>query len=370
MDQRHKIVLVDDDITNLTIGKNALSDIYDVLTVPSGEKFLSIVEKIEPDLVLLDVNMPEMDGYEVLKRLKQNEKTAEIPVIFLTAQSDIDSELTGLDLGAVDYIYKPFAPRLLRTRIKSHLQFSEQQLILKRYNEDLQGMVEEQTKTVLDLKNAVLNVVAELVEYRDEVTGVHIARTQEFLRAMLIYMVKNNVYTSEVSEWDTTFFIQSSQLHDVGKIMIKDSILQKPGKLTFEEFEEMKKHTEYGARIIDTIAQRTNEKRFLKFARSFAISHHEKWDGSGYPYGLQGNDIPLEGRLMAIGDVYDALISERPYKNAISHEEACKIIIEGRGTHFDPVMVDVFLSVKDEFENIVKHYEKKDINTMQEQFQT
>lgn len=355
MGQRHKVVLVDDDITNLTLGKNVLSDLYDVVTLPSGEKLLNAVDSLAPDLILLDVSMPEMDGYEVLRRLKQKESTLDIPVVFLTAKSDTDSELTGLSLGAVDYINKPFEPTLLRKRIKNHLQFHEQQLVLKQYNEDLQSMVAEKTKTVLELKNAVLNVVAELVECRDEVTGDHIFRTQEFLKAMLICMIKKGVYSQQVSEWDTTFFVTSSQLHDVGKIMIKDSILQKPGKLTAAEFEEMKKHTTYGARIIDTIAQNTTEKTFLQYAHTFAISHHERWDGTGYPYGLKGEDIPLEGRLMAIGDVYDALISKRPYKQAMPHKKACAIIIEGSGSHFDPTLVEVFALVQDEFAFIAEH---------------
>jgi len=199
-------------------------------------------------------------------------------------------------------------------------------------------------------------VVAELVECRDGSTGAHISRTQEYLQVMLKIMMEQMVYNAEVSKLDFNFLVPSAQLHDVGKIMIKDNILLKPGRLTNEEFEIMKTHTALGGEIIDMIAQNTTEETFLKHAKIFAVSHHEKWDGTGYPKGLSGENIPLEGRLMAISDVYDALVSERPYKIAMSHEEACSIIMEGKGRHFDPVLVDVFLSVKDDFAEIVKSF--------------
>jgi len=356
MIQRSKIFMVDDNITNLKVGKKALENIYDVLTIPSGKKLFTILDTITPDLILLDVNMPEMDGYEVINNLKSDESTQDIPVIFLTARNDMDSELEGLNLGAIDYIYKPFTVPLLRKRIENHLLLISQKADLKRYNEDLQGLIEEKTKTVTELKNSVLNVVAELVECRDGSTGAHISRTQEYLQVMLKKMMEQMVYNSEVSKWDFNFLVPSAQLHDVGKIMIKDNILLKPGRLTNEEFEIMKTHTALGGEIIDMIAQNTTEETFLKHAKIFAVSHHEKWDGTGYPKGLSGENIPLEGRLMAISDVYDALVSERPYKIAMTHEEACSIIMEGKGRHFDPVLVDVFLSVKDDFAEIVKSF--------------
>lgn len=350
MTKRKKIILVDDDITNLTVGKNALSDAYDTLTIPAGEKLLHLLETVHPDLILLDVNMPDMDGYEVIRRLKQNDKTADIPVIFLTAQSDVASELQGLTLGAIDYISKPFSPPLLLKRIETHLLVMEQQKELKRYNDNLQEIVREKTKIVVELQNAVLSTVAELVECRDDVTGGHITRTQNYLRILLDEMLLQHVYFDEVSQCEIELLLLSSQLHDVGKIMVPDVILKKPGKLTSEEFDLMKHHPAWGARIIEMIGQNTREKNFLLNARIFALYHHEKWDGTGYPLGLSGERIPLLGRLMAIADVYDALVSKRPYKEALEYEQANEIIRQGSGTHFDPLLVDVFIAVAHQFE--------------------
>ncbi len=352
MARRKRIVLVDDNPTNLVVGKNALSDIYDVLTLSSGQKMLSIINSIKVDLILLDVAMPDMDGYEVIRLLKSNIQTMDIPVIFLTARIDVESELEGLTLGAIDYITKPFSPPLLRKRIETHLLVVEQQQRLKHYNENLRDIVREKTRTVTELQNAVLNTVAELVECRDDVTGGHISRTQSYLRILLDYMRENRIYEEEISHWDLEFLLPSAQLHDVGKIMVPDYILKKPGKLTVEEFNLMKQHAAQGALIIEMIEQNTTEKTFLAHAKIFALYHHEKWDGSGYPSGLRGEEIPLQGRLMAVVDVYDALVSERPYKVAMSHEEARRIICASSGTHFDPVMVEVFAATADQIAEV------------------
>jgi putative two-component system response regulator len=214
-------------------------------------------------------------------------------------------------------------------------------------------MVNKKTQTVLDLQNAILKTVAELVESRDNITGGHIERTQNFLSLFLDFLLKHDTYNNELSKWDLNLFVMSSQLHDVGKISIKDSILMKPGKLTDEEFEEMKKHTIYGRSIIERIEASTPENAFLKHAKLLAGSHHEKWDGSGYPYGLKGDEIPLQGRLMAIVDVYDALTNDRPYKEAFTHEGAVEFIRKGSGTHFDPLLCDIFLQHEKEFKNII-----------------
>jgi len=347
--KRRKIILVDDNITNLNIGRNVLIDVYDVFTVPSGEKLLKILEKIIPDLILLDIEMPEMNGYETIKILKSNEETAHIPVIFLTAKGDAGSEFEGLSLGAIDYISKPFSPPLLLKRIEVHLLVESQKKELKNYNDNLQEMVKEKTRTVIELQNAVLKTFAEMVEFRDDITGSHIERTQMYLKIMIDGLLQDNYYKEEVSSWDLDFLIQSAQLHDVGKIAIKDSILKKTGKLTVDEFNEMKNHTTFGVTVIKKIKENTSENSFLKHAEIFAGSHHEKWDGTGYPLGLKGNDIPLQGRLMAIVDVYDVLTNERPYKKALSHEESVKIIKEESGKHFDPRLVKIFLAYEKEF---------------------
>jgi putative two-component system response regulator len=347
--QRKKIVLVDDNITILTMGNFILNEKYDIFTVPSGEKLFKLLEKVLPDLILLDIEMPEMNGYEVIKLLKADKHVAGIPVIFLTAKNDMGSELEGLTLGAIDYLSKPFSPPLLLKRIELHLLVEDQKKELQDFNNNLQEMVQKKTKTVLDMQNSILKTVAELVEQRDNITGGHVDRTRKYLEFLLTAMTQQGMYLEGIQDWDQEFLLQSSQLHDLGKISIKDNILLKPGKLTDEEFEEMKNHTVFGVQIIDEIEKHTPENSFLKHAKIFAGTHHEKWNGTGYPDGLAGEDIPLQGRLMAIADVYDALVSSRPYKKAFTHEEATKIILEGRGSHFDPVLTDLFASVADKF---------------------
>jgi len=343
--------MVDDDITNLNVARNNLAGRYSIVTVPSGEKLFSLLDKISPSLILLDIEMPEMNGYEVMKKLKSDEKTAHIPVIFLTAKIDPASEIEGLSLGAVDYITKPFSRDLLIKRIDLHILFEKQRKELLSYNLSLEDEVGKQTQTVMELQNAIIKIIAELVESRDSITGGHIERTQHYIRLLLDFLIEHNVYADIISTWDIDLFVMSSQLHDVGKITIKDDILMKPAKLTEDEFEEMKHHTVAGVEIIRRIEENTVESEFLTYAAALAVSHHEKWDGSGYPYGLSGNDIPLQGRLMALVDVYDALTNDRPYKKAFSHEEAVEIIKNGSGNHFDPLIADVFLLHEKEFES-------------------
>ncbi|MCL2762165.1 MAG: response regulator [Treponema sp.] len=346
---RKRIIMVDDDRTNLTVARNALIDSYDVFTVSSGEKLFLLLQKLTPDLILLDVDMPEMNGYEVIKILKRSKATADIPVIFLSVLINPESEIIGLDLGAVDYLFKPFSRDLLLKRISLHLLLEEQRRELKRYTSNLEGIVVEKTQTVYDLQNAILNALAEFVECRDDMTGRHIERTQNYLRLLVNFLLKNDVYKKEITSWDINFFVMSSQLHDVGKIAIRDSILLKPGKLLDDEFEEMKKHVMFGLKIVERIEENTKENTFLKHAKILIASHHERWDGSGYPNGIKGEAIPLQGRLMAIVDVYDALINERPYKKVLTHKEAIEIIKDGLGRHFDPLVGEIFIRYEDAF---------------------
>jgi putative two-component system response regulator len=349
-----KLILVDDNPSNLRAGKNVLSERYEVYTAPSAAKLFDILKDIKPGMILLDIEMPEMNGYEAIKILKSKEETRDIPVIFLTGKTDTENELEGLDLGAIDYITKPFVPPLLLKRIEVHLlveaqkkTLEVQQKELKNFNDNLQKMVEDKTKTVLELQDAILKTVADLVESRDDITGGHIERTQRGVALLVEALEGHPAYGREIAAWDIKLLLQSSQLHDVGKIAISDRILQKPGRLTPEEFDEMKKHTAFGGRIIEKIEAATSASDFLKYAKIFARTHHEKWDGTGYPLGLKGEDIPIQGRIMALADVYDALVSERPYKKAFTHGEAVKIIQEARGTHFDPVLADIFITVID-----------------------
>jgi putative two-component system response regulator len=356
-----KILLVDDDLTNLVNAKNVLGKHFEVFTIPSGEKLFKILDRVTPDIILLDVEMPGMNGYEVIKNLKNNPKTADIPVIFLTARIDVGSELEGLTLGAVDYITKPFAPSLLLKRVENHLLTESQKRLLQiqndrisNYNINLHQMVEAKTQTVRELQNAIFDILAEVIEYRDDETGGHIHRTQQYFRILLDGLQENRIYQDEIAEWDWSLLILSSQLHDIGKIAISDAILLKPEKLTSDEFEIMKTHTVIGGEIIERIERNTTDHLFIQYAKSMALTHHEKWDGSGYPHKLSGVNIPLQGRLMAVVDVYDALVSKRPYKKPFTHDEAVRIICESNGTHFDPSIIDIFCSVADKIEQAVK----------------
>ncbi|MDR2701983.1 MAG: response regulator [Spirochaetaceae bacterium] len=352
MDNEKKLILlVDDNPANLRIGKNVLEKKYAVASAPSAEKMFTLLENNTPAIILLDIDMPEMNGYEAIKILKSKPETKNIPVIFLTAKTESDDELEGLSLGAIDYITKPFNPVLLLKRIEIPLLVETQRKELQYFNENLQKMVEEKTKSILDLQNALLKTMAELVECRDDITGGHIERTQRGIKILLDELVDSGTYREETKGWDVELLLQSSQLHDVGKISINDNILKKPGELNEQEFDEMKKHASFGERIIEKIETLAKESDFLDYAKIFAASHHEKWDGSGYPRGLKGNEIPLLGRIMAIADVYDALTSVRPYKKAFTHEEAVRIITKGNGTQFDPALVDIFNRVADLFKS-------------------
>jgi len=366
---REIIIMVDDDITNLTVARNNLAGTYKVLTAPSGEKLFVLLEKISPALILLDIEMPEMDGYKVLEILKKNEETAPIPVIFLTSKIDPESEVKGLGMGAVDYITKPFSRDLLIQRIDLHILLERQKKELLKHNQSLETEIDKKARTVIELQNAILKTVSELVESRDNVTGGHIERTQHYLSLLVEFLIEHDVYTDELETWDLDMFIMSSQLHDVGKISIRDDILMKPGKLSPEEFEEMKKHASHGVDIIRRVARHTSESEFLRYAEILAGSHHEKWDGTGYPLGLKGTGIPLQGRLMALVDVFDALTNERPYKEAFTHEMSVKIIKEESGAHFDPKIVEIFLEHESDFTsekiserkiNVNYNYEKQE----------
>ncbi|MCL2295208.1 MAG: response regulator [Spirochaetes bacterium] len=351
--EREIIIMVDDDPTYLTVVKNTLADKYDIFTVPSGSKLFQILEKITPSLILLDIEMPGMSGYDVIRKLKNTDETKHIPVIFFTATADPKNEVKGLDSGAVDYITKPFSRELLLKRIELHLLLEIQKKELVKYSKDLEEMVNQKTQEISELHAAILKTIAELVESRDDITGKHIEKTQKYLFLLVKRMFEYGVYIEEISKWNIDMFVMSSQLHDVGKISIRDDILTKKGKLTDEEFEEMKKHSLLGAGIIEKIEKNTTKgSAFLKYAKLLTTSHHEKWNGTGYPLGLKGKDIPLQGRMMALVDVYDALTSRRPYKKAFSHEESVKIIEDGAGSHFDPLLVEVFLKHEAEFKNI------------------
>jgi len=339
------IFVVDDNDINLSMAKEALKDQYRVLTMPSAIKMFTLLEKITPDLILLDIEMPNMDGFEALNLLKTNESFATIPVIFLTGMTDAAVEVRGFQLGVIDFVPKPFSVPVLINRIKTHLDIDE--LIRERTSR-----LQQTTEQLQHLQNGIVFVLADMVENRDEETGGHVERTTTLIKLLVDAMLTHDEYVDKLNKMDLELFVSSARLHDVGKITISDTILNKPGKLTDEEFEVMKTHAAEGERIIDQIVSRTGGAEFLHHAKLFAGYHHERWDGRGYPYGLAGTNIPLQGRIMAIVDVYDALVSVRPYKKAFTAEEAIKIIMEGAGTQFDPTIAEVFYNVRDQLETV------------------
>jgi len=337
------IFVVDDNDTNLQAAKEALKGYYRVMTLPSAARMFAMMEKITPDLILLDIEMPEMDGFQALSRLKETESV--VPVIFLTSLHDADVEVKGFQLGVIDFITKPFSAPVLINRIKTHLEIDE--LIRERT-----AQLHEKTIQLENLQNAIIFGFADLVEGRDENTGGHVDRTSKYIQLLLDAMIERGVYEDEIRNLNKYSFVSSARLHDVGKIVISDVILNKPGKLTDEEFEIMKTHAIEGEQAIDSIASRTDDVEFLENAKLFAGSHHERWDGRGYPRGLKGMEIPLHGRIMAIVDVYDALVSERPYKKPFDLDDAVKLIVDNAGTQFDPLIANVFFEVRDKFKSI------------------
>ena len=340
------ILLVDDNSTNLQLLHETLDGQgYKLLVAKNGKTALNIAHKVNPSLILLDIMMPEMDGYEVCQRLKANEKTTHIPVIFITAMTDDQDEAKGLGMGAVDYITKPIKPELVRARVRNHLE-------LKRYQDHLEKLVEERTRRLVLTQAVTIESLATLAEYRDSETGGHVKRTQNYVKALAMHLKNHQRFREYLNDETIELLYRSAPLHDIGKVGVRDNMLLKPARLTDEEFEEMKKHTLYGEEVLRITEQKLGEDSFLQCAKEIAHTHQEKWDGSGYPRGLKGDEIPIAGRLMALADVYDALISKRVYKAPIPHEEAVEIIVEGKGTHFDPDIVDAFLELVDTFRNI------------------
>lgn len=359
--KKQTILAVDDTLANIDVVKGVLAQDYLVQAALSGKMALKIIEKQKPDLILLDIMMPEMDGYEVCKILKSQDETKDIPIVFLTAKSQEDDETKGLALGAVDYITKPISPPILKERVKNHLILQSSKELLLRQNEILEERVIERTMQLSELQDVAMVAMGALAESRDPETGNHIRRTQRYVKVLAVELAKHEQYQDFLTPDVMTSLYKSAPLHDIGKVGIEDCILLKPGKLTDEEFEKMKRHTTYGRDALAAAEQSIESAdNFLIFAKEIAYSHQEKWDGSGYPEGLSGQDIPLSARIMAVADVYDALISKRVYKPAFSHEKAVSIIKEGRGSHFEPLLVDCFLAVADDFNQVAQDFADKE----------
>jgi len=356
--ERQTILVVDDTPDNIALLSTLLKDRYKVRAANNGERALAIAAgQPRPDLILLDIMMPGMDGYEVCERLKIDPHTADIPVIFLTAKVQVEDEEFGLRLGAVDYITKPISPPIVLARVETHLTLKRARQFLQDRNAYLEAEVWRRSREVMAIQEVTIMAMASLAETRDNATGNHIRRTQHYVRALAQHLRHHPRFVTALNDETIELLFKSAPLHDIGKVGIPDRILLKPGRLTPDEFEIMKTHAALGRDAI-AAAERylDTPDSFLRFAREIAYSHQEKWDGSGYPEGLWGEQIPLSARLMAVADVYDALISRRIYKPALPHEQAVAMIREGRDQHFDPDIVDAFLECAEQFRTIAARF--------------
>jgi putative two-component system response regulator len=348
------VLVVDDVPQNLSLMDDLLTEDYIVKLAPGGVRALSIARNVpQPDLILLDVVMPEMDGYEVCRQLKADPQTRDIPVIFVTSKTQLADEQQGFAVGAVDYIFKPVSPPIVLARIRTHLALKHAAGFLRDQNEYLETEIVRRTEEVRDIQDAIILAMTSLAETRDNETGNHLLRTQRYVRAMAQTLSTHPRFSSYLSDEIIDLLYKSTPLHDIGKVGIPDRILLKPSRLDGAEFDIMKTHTTLGRDAIDRAMRRIGRSvPFLEIAAEIALSHQEIWDGSGYPQGLAGDAITISARLMAVGDVYDALISRRVYKAAMPHEQAVEIIAEGRNRHFDPDMVDAFLADHEQFRAI------------------
>ena len=341
--EKRTILMIDDVALNHATAKDVLGDDYELLTAKSAKEGFRILESVIPDLILLDIVMPEMNGMEMLALLKKTPLYKTIPVIFLTADTSPEAEVEGFNLGIVDYITKPFVPTVMRKRIETQINLAD-------YEHSLEEKVERKIAEIEQMYDLVATSFAGLVESRDGVTGGHLKNTSIYFSAFISHLKTLPSYQKELPASVVKKAVRSAPLHDVGKIAIKDSVLQKPAQLTPEEFEQMKSHATIGGDIFNYLESRIPDKEFAHIAGQIAKYHHEKYDGSGYPCGLKGEDIPLVSRIMSIVDVYDALTSRRPYKEPFSHEKAIALIAEGSGTQFDPNLVEHFMNIS----NVIK----------------
>ena len=342
-DARRTILIVDDAPENIVILDRMLNRDYKVKASISGEKALHIAQsKDPPDLILLDIIMPGMDGYQVCRRLKQSSATKKIPVIFVTSKDEEKDETEGFSAGAVDFITKPVSEPIVRARVKTHLALYDQ-------NRILEEKVRDRTRELVLVKEATIECLAALAECRDQETGNHIQRTQRYVKLLGERLMDHPRFKPHLDQDVLEELHKSAPLHDIGKIGVRDAILMKPGKLNESEFEEMKRHTSIGRDALLAAEKKLGGNSFLQLAAQMAYTHHEKWDGSGYPEGLKGEGIPYCGRIMAPADVYDALISRRVYKSPFSHHMAVELMLRERGKAFDPDVLDAFMDLQEEF---------------------
>jgi putative two-component system response regulator len=355
------ILIVDNSPVNLSWLGNLLSKLYTVKAVNHGAKALKVVSEEQPDLILLDIKMPDISGYEVCRMLKADKHTQHIPVIFLTSKTEAVSEEMGMSMGAVDYITRPINPEILLSRVRAHFLEASYLRTMRVNNEYLEYEVTKRARDLATLQQVTILALASLAEVRDLETGSHLRRTQNYIRALARHLRPHPRFANALHDEMIEMLFQCAPLHDIGKVGIPDRILLKPGRYEPHEFEIMKTHPALGFEALNQAQVAAGASiEFLEVAKDIVYSHHEKWDGSGYPQGLAGDAIPIPARLMAIVDVYDALICKRVYKPGMSHERATEIIVQGRGKHFDPDVVDAFLALGAEFQDIALRFVDSD----------
>ena len=348
-----QILIVDDVPENLQLLSGMLTNKgYKVRPVLSGKLALKLAHSNPPDLILLDITMPEMSGYEICAQLKSNPSLKDIPVIFISGLAETEDKVRAFEAGGVDYITKPFKVQEVQARVDSHLRLRFLQKEVEQYNSSLHDMVQAQVKEISDSQMATIFALAKLAESRDDETGKHLDRVRLKCGLLATWLRENSLYKEQISEQFIETILCTSPLHDIGKVGIPDAILLKPGKLTPEEFEVVKRHTVIGAETLEAVRQMYPQNSLIQMGIEITRQHHEKWDGSGYPDGRAGEQVSLAARIMAVSDVYDALRSNRAYKPAYPQEETCRILLEGNGSHFDPMVIEAFRHLQDRFDEI------------------
>ena len=342
------VLVVDDDMMNRKMAEYILKkNGYEIVTVASGEECLDFLEIQIPDLILLDIEMPMMNGFELMEILQESETKRKIPVIFLTADRSEETEEKCFQVGAVDYIGKPFVPAIMLQRIRRTMELED-------YRKSLEAMVEAQLQRITQLQQDIIITMANLIESRDGTTGEHVKRTSQYVEFFIKKLVEQGVYKEELSKELTEYINKATPMHDIGKITISDVILQKPGRYTEEEYDIMKNHPQAGRQLIQDNISKMADAKFVEIASDIAAYHHEKWNGQGYPEGRKGEEIPLCARIVAIADVFDALVAKRPYKEGMSATEALAIMKNERGEGFEPCLFDVFADSLPELEMMVE----------------
>jgi len=352
-ESKGKIMIVDDTVVNLELLQNLLQRRgYSIMAFPQGKLALKAALKSPPDMLLLDINMPEMDGFEVCSHFKSEPSLAKIPVLFISALEASQDKVRAFAAGGVDYVTKPFQIEELNARVDTHLKIVRMQRELERYNHELEELVQEKVRDIEESHLSTILAMVKLTEYRDVGTGMHIERTRTLCSMLAAKLAEHPEYDGLLSPEYAETIYNAAPLHDVGKVGVPDGILLKPGRLTDDEWEIMKTHSEIGAETLREVRRKYVSNAFVNMGIEIALFHHEKWDGSGYPEGRSGEAIPLSARIMAVADVYDALRTRRPYKEPFSHEESFAILQKDSGSHFDPLLVEVFAQLEDEIKDL------------------